>query len=99
MKMSMKHSTVQLVNLPDEILMKIFMNLNNVQVLYSLMGINNRLDKILCDPIFASRLSLVNVSSTNFIYSLNPLMLIDSVQKSCHIFIIQFSRSLSNQHV
>ncbi len=40
------------VDLPDEILLIIFKKLNNVSLLYSLLSINKRLDKVLQDNIF-----------------------------------------------
>jgi hypothetical protein len=54
----MQHSIVQLIDLPDELLVMIFKNLNNVQLLCSLMGINTRLDKIISDSIFTKDLTL-----------------------------------------
>jgi hypothetical protein len=56
----MEYSYVQLDDLPDEILMIIFKKLNNIILLYSLIGVNIRLNKILCDSIFTNRLTLVN---------------------------------------
>ncbi|CAF1330049.1 unnamed protein product [Rotaria sordida] len=54
----MEDSFIQLNYLPDEILMIIFKKLNNFDVLYSLMGINKRLDSILQDSIFTRYLTL-----------------------------------------
>ncbi|CAF1570105.1 unnamed protein product [Adineta steineri] len=61
----MNHSIVQLNDLPDEILMMILKKLWNIKVLYSLIGINKKLDRIACDPVFTRYLSLVNRSSNN----------------------------------
>ncbi|CAF3501521.1 unnamed protein product [Rotaria sp. Silwood1] len=55
----MEHSLVQLNDLPDEILMIILKKLWNIQVLYSLIGVNKRLNAIVHDPIFANRLTLM----------------------------------------
>ncbi|CAF4431217.1 unnamed protein product, partial [Rotaria magnacalcarata] len=63
----MEHSWVQLFDLPDEILMIIFQKLENIDVLYSLWGINTRFDKILHDPIFTSSLTLLQCPSNCFI--------------------------------
>ncbi|CAF0995617.1 unnamed protein product [Rotaria sordida] len=71
----MAHSCIQLNDLPDEILVIIFKKLNNIILLYSLMGINKRLDKILHDSIFTSNLKLLNYSSYDSIYSLSNSML------------------------
>ena len=55
----MKHSSVELNDLPDEILMIILKKLYNVQVLYSLIGVNKRLDTIVNDSIFTNNLTLL----------------------------------------
>ena len=57
--MNMFNSCVRLNDLPDEILTIIFKKLNNLEVLYSLQGVNQRLNKIIRDQIFASRLNFV----------------------------------------
>jgi hypothetical protein len=54
---------IQLDDLPDEILMYIFKKLYNDEVLYSLMGVNQRLDRIVHDTIFTRRLSLLRYFS------------------------------------
>jgi hypothetical protein len=71
----MEHSLVQLSNLPDEILMIIFKKLSNIDVLYSLMGINARFDNIVCDSIYTSALTLIEYSSDCFVYPLSDAML------------------------
>ncbi|CAF3433025.1 unnamed protein product [Rotaria sp. Silwood1] len=50
---------VQLDDLPDEILMYIFKKLYNDEVLYSLMDVNQRLNRILHDRIFTRHLRLL----------------------------------------
>ncbi|CAF2208551.1 unnamed protein product [Rotaria magnacalcarata] len=66
----MKHSPVELNDLPDEILMIILKKLNNVQILYSLIGVNKRLNTIVHDPIFTSHLTLMRCFSDD---SIDPL--------------------------
>ncbi|CAF1498937.1 unnamed protein product [Rotaria sordida] len=55
----MERSCVQLEDLPDEILLIIFQNLYNCDVLYSFLGLNTRLDTILNDRIFTRNLTLI----------------------------------------
>ena len=43
----------------------IFKKLNNVTVLYSLMGVNKRLDKIVHDYIFTNSLTLYKIVREN----------------------------------
>jgi hypothetical protein len=63
----MEYSCIELNDLSDEILMIIFQKLNNIDVLYSLQGVNQRLNKIIRDPIFTSRLTFITWLSHNFI--------------------------------
>jgi hypothetical protein len=71
----MIYSYLQLNNLPDEILLMIFKNLNNVELFYSLIGIHKRLDKILHDFIFTNTLTLLETSSSLHICSLSSPVL------------------------
>ncbi|CAF0748358.1 unnamed protein product [Rotaria sp. Silwood1] len=71
----MKYSCVQLNDLPDEILMIILKNLTNAEVLYSLLGVNKRLNNIAVDPVFINNLSLVMSTSDGLVYSLpDPIL-------------------------
>ncbi|CAF0789333.1 unnamed protein product [Adineta steineri] len=56
---NMKDLLVQLDDLPDEILMYIFKKLYNDQVLYSLMDVNQRLNRIVHDTNFIRHLCLL----------------------------------------
>jgi hypothetical protein len=62
----MEHSSVQLDDLPDEILLIIFKNLNNINLLYSL-------NKIVHDSIFTNSLILFDHLDDS-IYPLSDLM-------------------------
>jgi hypothetical protein len=55
----MSNSYIGLNHLPDEILIYIFQKLNNIDVLYSLQNVNKRLNRIIHDSIFTSRLIFV----------------------------------------
>ncbi|CAF4024118.1 unnamed protein product, partial [Rotaria sp. Silwood1] len=55
----MKDLLVQLNDLPDEILLYIFKKLYNGEVLYSLMDVNQRFDRIVHDTIFTRDLCLL----------------------------------------
>lgn len=54
----MQFSCAEIYALPDEILLILLKKLSNVQVLYSLFGINQRLNAVVRDPTFTSRLTL-----------------------------------------
>ena len=55
----MKDLLIQLDDLPDEILMFIFKKLYNDEVLYSLIDVNQRLNRIVRDRIFTHDLYLL----------------------------------------
>ena len=61
---------IQLADLPDEILIYILKKLENDEVLYSLVGVNKRLNTFVFDSIFTSHLTLMKYSSND---SVNPL--------------------------
>jgi hypothetical protein len=63
----MKYSCIGLNDLPDEVLMIIFKKLNNLEVLYSLHGVNQRLNQMIHDRIFTSHLTFVKWSSNHFL--------------------------------
>ena len=62
------------MDLPDEIILIILNKLDNVEVLYSLMDVNIRLNQILHDPMFTRKLTLMQ--STNLEVTL-PQKLLD----------------------
>jgi hypothetical protein len=55
----MNDSGINILDLPDEILSK----LQNIDVLYSLMGVNDRLDRVVCDTYFTRFVDLAAISS------------------------------------
>ncbi|CAF3407169.1 unnamed protein product [Rotaria sp. Silwood2] len=63
----MENSRIQFNNLPDEILMIIFKKLTNMAVLYSLIDVNKRLNKIVRDTAFTNRLTLYRCATDGFI--------------------------------
>ncbi|CAF1082880.1 unnamed protein product [Rotaria sordida] len=60
-------SCFELNDLTDEILLLIFEKLDNLDILYSLHGVNKRLNKIIHDPLFISSLNFVKWSSNKFL--------------------------------
>ncbi|CAF3792816.1 unnamed protein product [Rotaria sp. Silwood1] len=73
----MEYSCARFTDLPDEILMIIGQKLNNFDVLYCLKGINQRIDSIVHDSTFTSRLSFVKWSKCNFIDLLHCDMILN----------------------
>jgi hypothetical protein len=59
----MNDSLINILDLPNEILLLIFTKLKNVDVLYSLIGIDDKLDRIVCDDIFTQSIDFVTTSS------------------------------------
>ncbi len=73
--MNMEYSSVQLNDLPDEILMIIFKKMADAEVLYSSLGVNKQLNKIAHDSVFTKDLSLLMSTSDDLIYSLpDPIL-------------------------
>jgi hypothetical protein len=60
----MEHSVVQLLDLPDEMLIIILKKLSNLAVLYSLVGVNSRLDRLACSNAYTRFIRLVTIAST-----------------------------------
>ncbi len=73
--MNMEHLSIRLNDLPDEILLTILKNLANMEVLYSLVGVNKRLNKIAHDFVFTNNLTFFMSTLDGFIYSLHDSML------------------------
>ncbi|CAF1444801.1 unnamed protein product, partial [Rotaria sordida] len=71
----MEYSCVQLTDLPDEILITIFKKLANIEVLYSIVGVNKRLNKIAYDFVFTNNLALLMSTLDGFVYSLHDPIL------------------------
>lgn len=59
----MNASMVNIVDLPDEILLTIFKKIHHIDVLFSLVGVNQKLDKVACDVDFTQSLNLIIKSS------------------------------------
>ncbi|CAF4485479.1 unnamed protein product, partial [Rotaria sp. Silwood2] len=71
----MEYASIQLTDLPDEILMIIFKKLDGVEILYSLLGVNKQLNKIVHDRIFTRVLTLLKYYSDDRIDSVSYRML------------------------
>jgi hypothetical protein len=77
MKAKMSKSSVGLNDLPDEILIYIFQKLNNVDVLYSLQNVNQRLNQIIHDSIFITRLAFVQWLPHKYINLISSQMMLN----------------------
>ncbi|CAF4368641.1 unnamed protein product, partial [Adineta steineri] len=63
----MDYSYIELNALPVEILLHIFQNLNNTEILYSLHDVNQRLNQIIHHQMFTSYLTFAKWSSNDFL--------------------------------
>ncbi|CAF4382402.1 unnamed protein product, partial [Rotaria sp. Silwood2] len=70
----MEHYANQFINLPDGILLIILKKLNAIDA-FNLYGINERLDNILHDKIFTSKLTLFDWSSNELIRRLDDSLI------------------------
>ena len=78
-QINMEDFSIRLDDLPDEILIHIFEKLYNDEVLYSLMGVNQRLNQIVHDQIFTGDLCLLRYCS----YDDSIIPLPDSTLERC----------------
>jgi hypothetical protein len=70
----MNRSKVHLLDLPDEILLMILKKLNNVDVLYSLLDINNgRLNIVAQENTFTNILKFVSID--DILYSIDSALI------------------------
>ncbi len=60
---NMNYSSVNILDLSDEMLLTIFNKLNNIDVLYSLIGVNQKLDRLARDIICTQSLDLATLIS------------------------------------
>ncbi|CAF2987020.1 unnamed protein product [Rotaria sp. Silwood2] len=73
----MEQSCIGLSDLPDEILINIFQKLDKIDVLYSLEGVNQRINKVIQDRIFTSHLNFVKRLPHVFIDLLSSDMMLN----------------------
>ncbi|CAF3391945.1 unnamed protein product, partial [Rotaria sp. Silwood2] len=64
----MEYSCIKLNDLPDEILMIILKKLHYIDVLYSLISVDKRLNAIASDSVFTKDLALMSTSSNDLSY-------------------------------
>jgi len=69
------NSHLNILDLPNEILLIIFNELNMVDVLYSFVDINVRFNRLILDPLYIRHLDLTINSSSNGISSIDNLVL------------------------
>ena len=60
--LTMNYSRTHLMKLPDELLLIILKKLDNIDVLFSLMGLDTRLDQIIRDPCFTAEIDLIQLN-------------------------------------
>lgn len=77
MNIKMARSCIQFQDLPNELLMFIFNKMSNVEVLYSLFGINERLNSIVQDQIYTNRLFFLKCSSKKIVNRFSPEIISD----------------------
>jgi hypothetical protein len=71
----MKYSTVNILDLCDEVLLVILNKLNNIDVLYSLIEASRKLDRLARDITFTQSVDLVPISSNEHDDSINKSIL------------------------
>src|SRR5689334_16797640 len=95
----MNRSCVQLNDLPDELLILIFKQMNNVEILYSLFNVNKRLDSIVQDSIFTNYLNFLkwsskkhrNIFSPEIIFNRFCLQILPAIQEKIQWLCVESS--------
>ena len=72
---------INILNLPDEILRIIFNKLNTADVFYSLVGVNQRFDRLAPDPLYINHFDLV-VKRSDIRSSLIDVHILDRICKT-----------------
>ena len=60
-----ENRNLNLLALPNEVLLIIFDKLNMIDVLYSLVGINERLDQLVLHPLYIRHLNVTSMTGTS----------------------------------
>ena len=96
--MSMNNLVIGILGLPDEILLTIFKKLDNVHLLYSLLGISPKIDKVLCDITFTQTVDLSTLlpndasdSRSNAILDRFYTYILPRIHHSVESFVVQAS--------
>jgi hypothetical protein len=66
MNISNNNHNLNLLNLPNEILMIIFNKLNMAGIFYSLVDVNQRFNQIIFDPLYIRTLNLTSMTMKSF---------------------------------
>lgn len=69
------NDNINILDLPNEILIIIFNKLNMIDAFYSLADVNERFNRLTFDPLYIHNLDLTVKSSSNHISSINDQML------------------------
>ena len=74
---------LNILDLPDEILLIILNKLNMVDVVYSLVDVNQRFDRLAVDSLYICDLNLTNIMSINSLYNQTSLIDTKVLSKIC----------------
>jgi hypothetical protein len=64
-KLNMNRSTINITDLPDEMILTIWNKLNKFDVLYSFLGVNKRFDRMVRDAAYTRSVEFINNQSKN----------------------------------
>ena len=71
----MTHSTLHLLDLPDEILLIIMSKISNLDVLYSLIDVNKKLDSLARDFVHTRSIDFIGTTTNDEIHLLSDKIL------------------------
>ena len=75
---------LNILDLPDEILLIILKNVNLFDIISSLLGINRRLDRLIVDPLHIRHVDMTNDMIENSLHDLISSTDVEILSKFCH---------------
>ena len=80
---NLNNNQLNILDLPDEILFIIFEKLNKVDVLYSLVDVNRRFDRLALDSLYIHGLNMTDTTTINSFYEQTCSMDSQVISKIC----------------
>ncbi len=97
---SLNNNHLNILDLPDEVLLIILKKLNTIDLLHSLVDVNRRFDRLVLDSLYILDLDMTDIMTINSLYdqtSIDPQILPRICEKILYLgFIIKYKNSLLN---
>jgi hypothetical protein len=80
---TLNNNRLNILNIPDEIFFIIFKKLNMIDVLYSLVDVNQRFDRLALNSLYIHRLNMTDSTTINSFYDQTCSMDSQIISKMC----------------